>query len=382
MAASVGHQQVHRIHDGLRRQAQPARVPHRTLQVALAVPPAAAGGNSDLGNGIGGPPQKRQPFNTNVNAPTRPGPLPGLPLPSFLYPPRPLQPGASLTPPVEGAFKASGKTVVITGGSQGIGRATALLFARKGYNVVVAARDATKLAYVVEDCAKAAGRAGAALAVPMDVTQERQVQDLANAVVARFERVDVLVNNAGVFARGRFADTPASEAKRLMETNYLGPYMVTQAFMPYLLRSADLARGSVGGERPSVIMVSSFMGKVPTKYMSAFSASKAALAALATAVRTEVSPSGVHVGVVQPGIVKSSLMERSAFYGKDSEEDRRVFRQLLRALPVAQTPAEVAEAIYNCATSKQDEVVVGLPFAAAAHAYSWTGLNPSSVPFA
>ena len=60
----------------------------------------------------------------------------------------------------------------------------------------------------------------------------------------------------------------------------------------------------------------------------------------------------------------------------------RVFRQLLRALPVAQTPAEVADAIYNCAASKRDEVVVGLPFAAAAQAYSWTGLNPSAMPFA
>lgn len=93
---------------------------------------------------------------------------------------------------------------------QGIGRATALLFAKKGYNVVVAARDADKLAYVAQDCAAAAGRTGAALAVPTDVTQEREVKDLVNAVLAKFESIDVVVNCAGILSRGAFADTPAT----------------------------------------------------------------------------------------------------------------------------------------------------------------------------
>ncbi|GIL79044.1 hypothetical protein Vretifemale_8448 [Volvox reticuliferus] len=266
---------------------------------------------------------------------------------------------------------------------QGIGRAAALVFARKGYNVVVAARDESKLGYVVEDCAQAAGRAGAALAVPTDVTQERQVQALVNTVLAKFESVDVVVNCAGVFARGAFQDTPMLEAKRLMEVNYLGPYMVTQAFLPVLLKGGARARGTFGGggERPSVIMLTGFSGRVPTKYMSAFGASKAALESLAASLRTEVDAQGVHVGVVQPGLVKSNFMERAAFYGKNGEEDRRSFRQMLRSLPIAQSPGEVAEAIYDCVTSKSNEVSVGLPFSAAVQAYKFTGLNPSAVPF-
>ncbi|GIL63786.1 hypothetical protein Vafri_17782 [Volvox africanus] len=108
-------------------------------------------------------PNYRVPYNTNVNA------APRIQLPPFLQSSQ-QQPALTITPAVEGAFKATGRTVVITGGSQGIGRAAALVFARKGYNVVVAARDESKLGYVVEDCAQAAGRAGAALAVPTDVT--------------------------------------------------------------------------------------------------------------------------------------------------------------------------------------------------------------------
>ncbi|PNG99502.1 Dehydrogenase/reductase SDR family member 7B, partial [Tetrabaena socialis] len=163
------------------------------------------------------------------------------------------------------------------------------------------------------------------MAVSADVTQERQLQALVNAVLSKYESVDVLVNCAGVFGRGTFEDTPAMEAKRLMDVNYMGPFMTTQAFLPVLLKSGARARGMFGGgggERPSVIMLTGFSGRVPTKYMSAFSASKAALEALAVSLRTEVEGQGVHVGVVQPGLVKSNLLERAAFYGRNGEEDR------------------------------------------------------------
>mmetsp|Transcript_17116 Transcript_17116/g.36961 ORF Transcript_17116/g.36961 Transcript_17116/m.36961 type:complete len:355 (+) Transcript_17116:160-1224(+) len=280
--------------------------------------------------------------------------------------------------PVDGIFKATGKTVVITGGSQGIGRATALLFARKGYNVVVAARDLTRLQYVAHDCAQVAGRQGASLAVQCDVTNEREVRDLANLVVAKFEDVDVVVNNAGVMAWGSFADTPAAEARKLMEVNYMGPYHVSQAFLPVLVREAQRKRHL---DRPSLIMVNSFAGKVPLKQMAAFTASKYALEGLTYAVRAEVAPQGIHVAQVHPGLVKTNLMERAQFFGKEHQDDRKSFRQQLRALPLSQTPQEVADAIYNAAQTKQEDIVVGLPFAAAAEAFRFTGVNVTALPF-
>lgn len=76
--------------------------------------------------------------------------------------------------------------------SQGIGRAAALLFAKKGFNVVVAARDMQKLQYVAQDCSQAAGRQGASLAVQCDVTSERDVRDLSTAAFSKFESVDLV----------------------------------------------------------------------------------------------------------------------------------------------------------------------------------------------
>lgn len=276
------------------------------------------------------------------------------------------------------SFKATGRTVVITGGSQGVGRATALLFARKGWNVVVAARDPAKLQYVADDCAAAAGRQGASLAVPCDVTDERQVKNLVTTAMARYQDVDCVISNAGVMARGPFLQVPAAEANRLMQTNYLGAYIVAQAFIPFLIKEAQRKQGV---DRPSLIMVNSFGGKVPMKSMSAFTASKYALMGLTEAIRAELEPLGIHVGQVHPGVVKSNHLERTTFYGgTDEADERRAFRQAVRALPISQTPQEVADAIYNAAATKQNDVVVGMPFAMADLAYRMTGLNPTALP--
>ncbi|GFH29637.1 uncharacterized protein HaLaN_28330, partial [Haematococcus lacustris] len=300
------------------------------------------------------------------------------------------------------SFKATGRTVVITGGSQGVGRATALLFARKGWNVVVAARDPAKLQYVADDCAAAAGRQGASLA-GCPVTSRTsgksrtwsplpwpgiRMWTVSSATQVREQPVPTLPTTssvlaclcfamlhgelqgsmpilivlspssarchqrrhnhhqahpaclhwcctkghsrvlcekwlgshiqcmayphstvmkvvimwlcttlcAGIMARGPFLQVPAAEANRLMQTNYLGAYIVAQAFIPFLIKEAQRKQGV---DRPSLIMVNSFGGKVPMKSMSAFTASKYALMGLTEAIRAELEPLGIHVGQIE-----------------------------------------------------------------------------------
>jgi len=300
--------------------------------------------------------------------------FPSLPIPNF-------GPMPNSQPSPGDTFRATGKTVVITGGSQGVGRATALVFARKGYNVVVAARDATRLGYVTNDCAAVAGRQGASLGVVCDVTSEEQVRAMVSTVLAKYENIDVVVNNAGVMTRGPFLDVPVSEARRLMEVNYIGAYNVTQAFAPLLAKEAQRkAGGTLFPDRPSVIMVNAFNAKVPMKYMSAFTASKYALMGFTEAIRSELEPLGIHVGSVHPGVVKSNHLERTTFYGKDVQEERKAFRATVKAMPISQTPQEVADAIYNAAVTKSNDVVVGAPFAAVDMAHRLTGLNPMALP--
>src|ERR687896_612241 len=111
----------------------------------------------------------------------------------------------------------TGSVVVITGASSGIGRATGLVFARQGGRVVLAARRAGALEELAGDCQAAGGQA---LAVPTDVTDEAAVAELARRAVERFGRIDIWVNNAGVYLLGLLEATPPEAFRRVLETNF------------------------------------------------------------------------------------------------------------------------------------------------------------------
>ncbi len=125
--------------------------------------------------------------------------------------------------------KVGDAVVVITGASSGIGRATALAFARRGATVVVAARREQALRGVATECEQLGGRA---LAVPTDVTDEAAVRSLARRAVESFGRVDVWVNNAAVGLFGRFEDTPLEAYRRVIETNLFGYIYGARAALP------------------------------------------------------------------------------------------------------------------------------------------------------
>jgi NAD(P)-dependent dehydrogenase (short-subunit alcohol dehydrogenase family) len=189
-----------------------------------------------------------------------------------------------------------GKVVLITGGSSGIGRATALRLAGYGARVVVAARTAAALDEVVRE----ATRCGAeAAAVPTDVTDAGQCGRAVAAAVERFGRLDVLINSAGVSMRALFADSSLEALERVVRVNFLGTMSATWFALPHVKQT-----------RGSLVAISSLTGKCGTPSYAAYGASKFAVQGLYEALRRELAPDGVHVGVVSPGFVATPLRDK------------------------------------------------------------------------
>lgn len=239
-------------------------------------------------------------------------------------------------------------TVLITGASQGSGRATALKFARQGYDVVLAARQEDRLKAVAEEV-RGLGRS--TLAIPTDVGQPEQVADLVQLALDRFDTIDVLVNNAGICLTGSMAATTLTDWQQIMNTNFWGCVYTIQALLPHFLSNR-------GG---SIVNVGSFGGKMPLSNMTAYCASKYALTGLTDTLRLELAPQGIHVAAVHPGVINSNFLERAQFRGSEQEVER--YRQQLEVAinsPFTNQPEEIAEAVWQAVAQKRTEIVVGM----------------------
>ena len=192
----------------------------------------------------------------------------------------------------------AGKVIVVTGASQGIGKALCLELAGQRPRLALAARDAKALETVAADCRE---RGAETLVSPTDVSSEAECRRLVERTVERFAGVDVLVNNAGMGMLARFEDvTDLSLYERLMRVNYLGSVYPTFYALPHLERS-----------RGQIVAVASLAGLsgVPTR--TAYAASKHAQVGFFDSLRVELRTSGVSVTVIAPDFVRSEIRRRS-----------------------------------------------------------------------
>lgn len=182
------------------------------------------------------------------------------------------------------SYDPNGKVVLITGSSRGIGRETAVLFAERGAKIVLNGRDPARLAETVE---RMHSFGDSVWSYPADVTDPEQCRAMIDAVIARYGRLDVLVNNAGVSMRGAFADLDPSVIDSVTRVNILGAAYPTR-----------FALSALRASRGSVVFISSLAGVRGFAGVSIYSAAKMALTGLAESIHAEHHSDGVHAGVL------------------------------------------------------------------------------------
>lgn len=192
----------------------------------------------------------------------------------------------------------AGQRIVLTGASEGIGRALALALAAKRARLVLAARDASRLESLAREC-RAAG--GEAFAVPTDVANAQDCEWLVAEAMKSLGGIDVVIHNAGITMWSRFdalADLEVFE--RVMEVNYFAPVRLTALTLPHLKTSKGL-----------IVAVASLAGLTGVPERSGYSASKHAMIGFFDSLRIELAGSGVDVSVVAPDFVVTEIHKRA-----------------------------------------------------------------------
>ena len=194
------------------------------------------------------------------------------------------------------------QVVLVTGASSGIGRATAVSFARQGAALALAARRREQLEETAQAVTNAGGRA---LVIPTDVTNAQSTRAAVAAVKREWKRVDILVNNAGILKPSRVEELKAADLDAMLKVNVFGALFMMQAVLP-------LMRNEGHG---TIINVASLAGRRGVSPLGGYCATKFALVGLIEALRTELDDRKIHIGLVMPGVVDTPMVDNA----KESE---------------------------------------------------------------
>ncbi|MET8326750.1 SDR family oxidoreductase [Streptomyces sp. NPDC005181] len=233
------------------------------------------------------------------------------------------------------AGRFGGQLVLVTGAAGGIGRATAFAFAEAGARVVAVDRDAEGAARTAE-MARLIG-SPAAWGEAVDVGDEQAMEKLAEKVAAEYGIVDVLVNNAGIGLSGSFLDTTSEDWKNVLDVNLWGVIHGCRFF------GKQMAERGQGGH---IVNTASAAAYQPSRALSAYSTSKAAVLMLSECLRAELAERSIGVSAICPGIVNTNITATTHFAGADAAEETRLQKRTSRLYGLRNYPPEkVADAI-------------------------------------
>ena len=225
------------------------------------------------------------------------------------------------------------KTVVITGGSEGVGAAAARLFAEAGANIMLVARSRKNLDTIADEL-----RDKTRVKVfAMDVTDVDACADMLKKAAFEFGGIHILVNNAGYHARGNVENVDAAELARIIDVNLRAPIMLSRMVIPYLRDS----------EEGVIINVGSMAGRTPVPGSTTYAASKAGLRSFSIALGEELRETGIKIGLVSPGPVDTGFIM--------ADLDKTADITLSQPMSTAE---EVAQTILDLCGNNQREVAI------------------------
>jgi len=227
------------------------------------------------------------------------------------------------------------KTVVITGGSDGVGAAAARLFADAGANLMLVARGKRKLEAIAAEL-----REKTRVEVfPMDVSDPGACVDVFKKAEFEFGRVDILVNNAGFHQRGRFESVSAEDHGTMVDVNLRAPIMLTRIALPYIREQGSGA----------IVNVGSLAGRQPLPDQVTYSATKAGLRTFTFALLEELRDTDIKVALVSPGPLDTGFIM----------DNLDVVADLTMSQPIS-TAEEVAQAVVDICGNRQKEIAIPL----------------------
>lgn len=217
-----------------------------------------------------------------------------------------------------------GKVVIVTGAGSGIGAATARRFAREGASVALVDREQDKV-----NAVRASLEGGQSLSHSADISNEVEVRAMVETVIARFGRIDVLVNNAGVATTGPLLQLTTADWRKVMGTDLDGVFFCTRAALPELLKS-----------RGCIVNTSSVSGIGGDWNMSAYNAAKGAITNLTRSLAMELGEHEVRVNAVNPTFTATGMTE-------DMLDDQGLIKKFLERIPLGRIgqPEDVADVI-------------------------------------
>jgi len=242
---------------------------------------------------------------------------------------------------------ADQKIAVVTGSSSGIGLETAIHLAKNGFKTYATMRNLGK-----SDAIKSQSENLPIEILQLDVTDDESVKKAINTIVDKEGRIDVLVNNAGYALMGSVEDMSSEEVQDQFDTNVFGVYRTSKAVIPTMRKQKN----------GRIITISSIAGFMGMPIGSAYASSKFAVEGFTESLRHEVSPFGIHACVVEPGAIKTNIMEAVPIPKKTmenpaySEMTQAIVKAMGDALEKRSSPPSVvAEAVLEAATSENPE---------------------------